>query len=74
VQILLDQPGPGVKPPLRVQAEYGDEVQDHAALRKKIEDKIKSVLSVSASLHLVPPGTLPRFEMKGQLIRKLFEE
>jgi phenylacetate-CoA ligase len=74
VQILLDQPGPGVKPPLRVQAEYGDEVQDHAALRKKIEDKIKSVLSVSASLQLVPPGTLPRFEMKGQLIRKLFEE
>jgi len=30
------------------------------------------VLSVSAAVQLVPAGTLPRFEMKGQLIKKLF--
>jgi phenylacetate-CoA ligase len=74
VQILLDQPGPGVKPPLRVVAEYGNGTQDQAALQKKVEDKIKAVLSVSAIVQLVPSGTLPRFEMKGQLIKKLFEE
>jgi len=74
VQILLDRPGPGVKPPLRVMAEYGNGGQDQAALQKKVEDKIKSVLSVSAAVQLVPAGTLPRFEMKGQLIKKLFEE
>jgi phenylacetate-CoA ligase len=74
VQILLDQPGPGVKPPLRVVAEYGVEPEDQAALRKKVEDKIKSVLTIPAAVELVSPGTLPRFEMKGQLIRKLYEK
>jgi phenylacetate-CoA ligase len=74
VQILLDQPGPGVKPPLRVVAEYGDGAQDQAILQKKVEEKIKSVLSVPSAVELVPAGTLPRFEMKGRLIRKLYEE
>jgi len=74
MQILLDQPGPGVEPPLRVVGEYGNGIQDQAVLQKKVEEKIKAVLSVSATVHLVPPGTLPRFEMKGQLIRKLYEE
>jgi phenylacetate-CoA ligase len=74
VQILLDEPGPGVKPPLRVLAEHGNGAQDHAMLQKKVEDKIKSVLTVSATVQLVPAGTLPRFEMKGQLIRRLYEE
>ena len=74
VQILLDHPGPAVKPPLKVVAEYGNGGQDCATLQKKVEEKIKSVLSVSAAVQLVPAGTLPRFEMKGQLIRKLFKE
>src|SRR6202158_2350707 len=74
VQILLDQPGPGVKPPLRVVAEYGSAVHDQAVLQKKVEDKIKSGRSVSSTLQLVPAGTLPRFEMKGRLIRKLYED
>lgn len=74
VQILLEEPGPGVKPPLRIVAESTSGAQDQAALQKKVEDKIKSVLSVSAAVQLVPAGTLPRFEMKGQLIRKLYEE
>jgi phenylacetate-CoA ligase len=74
VQILLDRPGPGVKPPLQVVAEYGDEAQDQSGLQKKVEEKIKSVLSISAAVQLVPAGTLPRFEMKGQLIRKRYEE
>jgi phenylacetate-CoA ligase len=73
VQILLDRPGPGVKPPLRMMAEYGAEAKDQAALRKKVEEKIKAVLTVPAVVELVPAGTLPRFEMKGQLIRKLYE-
>jgi len=74
VQILLDQPGPGVKPPLQVVAEYGNGNQDQAMLQKKVEDKIRAVLSVSAAVQLVPAGTLPRFEMKGKLIRKIYEE
>jgi phenylacetate-CoA ligase len=59
---------------LQVVAEYGDEAQDQSGLQKKVEEKIKSVLSISAAVQLVPAGTLPRFEMKGQLIRKRYEE
>jgi phenylacetate-CoA ligase len=74
IQIQLSEPGPGVKPPLRVTAEFGEGSPDLAQLKKEIEAKIKSVLTVSSSIELVPPGTLPRFEMKGQLIKKLYEE
>lgn len=74
VQILLDAPPPAVKPPLKVVAEFGDSSQDLGELRQEIERKIKAVLTVSSSVDLVPPGTLPRFEMKGQLVRKLYEK
>jgi phenylacetate-CoA ligase len=74
VQILLEQPGPGVKPPLRIVAEYGNLTQDPAEMQKKVEEKIKAMLTVPVAVQLVPPGTLPRFEMKGKLIRKLYEE
>jgi len=73
IQILLDQPGPGVKPPLKVVAECANGSADQPALKKQLEDKIKGMLTVPASVQLVPAGTLPRFEMKGQLIKKLYE-
>ncbi|HMD33152.1 MAG TPA: hypothetical protein VKG84_14650 [Candidatus Acidoferrales bacterium] len=73
IQILLDEPGPGVKPPLKVQAEFADASLDLAELRREAESKIKSVLSVSSAVELVPPGTLPRFEMKSRLVKKLYE-
>lgn len=73
VQIVLEQPGPGVKPPLRVIAEFGDGSPDLAELQKEVEKKIKAVLSVPSAVELVPPGTLPRFEMKAQLVKKLYE-
>lgn len=73
MQILLEEPGPGVKPPLKVVAEFGEEPPDLAGLKRQIEAKIKSVLTVPSAVELVPPGTLPRFEMKGQLIKKLYE-
>ena len=74
IQILLAQPGPGVPPPLRVLAEAANSPLDAQSLKHEVESKIKAVLSVSAAVELVPPGSLPRFEMKGQLIRKLYEE
>jgi phenylacetate-CoA ligase len=73
VQILLDEPGPGVKPPLKVVAEYGEGSSDLAELKKEVETKIRSVLTIPSEVELVPAGTLPRFEMKGQLIKKLYE-
>jgi phenylacetate-CoA ligase len=73
IQILLDEPGPGVKPPLKVVAEVGDHAASTAELKKHIEQKIKAVLNIPNSVELVPAGTLPRFEMKGQLVRKLYQ-
>ena len=73
VQILLEAPGPGVKPPLRIVAEFGDGAGPSSELQAEIENRIKDVLTVSSAVQLVPPGTLPRFEMKGQLVKKLYE-
>lgn len=74
VQILLDKPGPKVEPPLKILAEYGNDVTDLKALQAEIESLIRGRLTIPAKVELVPPETLPRYEMKGQLIRKLYEE
>lgn len=74
MQIVLDKPGPGVVPPLKVVAECSGEPAVSAALKAAMERKIKGLLSVSASVELVGAGTLPRYEMKGQLVKKTYEE
>ena len=76
MQILLDHPGPAVLPPLRLEAEMIDHTGNAEAARRlkvEIEAKIKAVLTITTSVDLVPAGSLPRFEMKGQLVRKLYE-
>ena len=73
VQILLEAPGPGVKPPLKIVAEFGEAAEPSGGLQAEIEHKIRAMLTVASSVQLVPPGTLPRFEMKGQLVKKLYE-
>ena len=73
IQIVLDKPGPGVAPPLQVVAECSAEPAKSTELKLAIERKIKSTLSVAASVELVRNGTLPRYEMKGQLIRRAYE-
>jgi phenylacetate-CoA ligase len=74
IQILLDQPGPGVEPPLKIQVEHSPEISDLAALKKEVEERLRNVLIFSPAVELVPAGALPRFEMKAKLIRKLYEE
>ncbi|MBI4319602.1 MAG: AMP-binding protein [Chloroflexi bacterium] len=73
IQILLDKPGPKVEPPLKVRVEHGPDVQDLAAVKKEVEETIRGQLVCPNSVELVPPGTLPRYEMKAQLIKKLYE-
>lgn len=73
VQILLDEPGPKVNPPMKIVAESGEISGDLEVLRNSIQSKIKAVLSVPSAVELVPPRTLPRFEMKGKLVKKLYE-
>jgi phenylacetate-CoA ligase len=74
VQILLSEPGPEVEPPLRLQAEFGPEATDLDALAAELEGALREKLFVECEVELLPPGTLPRFEMKARPIRKLYEE
>ncbi len=69
IQIVLEQPGPKVTPPLKVVAEC---VMERDGLKREIEQKLKAVLSIPAAVELVAAGTLPRYEMKGQLVRRNF--
>jgi phenylacetate-CoA ligase len=74
MQIALSRPPPRVEPPLRVQVESGPEAADLQELKLELEGLIRDRLIVKAEVDVVPPESLPRFEMKAQLIRKLYEE
>lgn len=72
--ILLNEPGPAVAPPVKIQAEYGGAGEDLDRLKREIEKTLREKLVFRADVQLVEPGTLPRYEMKSKLIRKLYEE
>ena len=72
VQILISAPGPRVEPPLRVQVEHGAGAHDLQALAIELERRVRDRLVVPARVELVPPGTLPRFEMKSKLVHELY--
>jgi phenylacetate-CoA ligase len=74
IQIVLDKPGPGVTPPLKLVAECCAEPSASADLKSAIERKIKANLGVAASVELVRAATLPRYEMKGQLVKRAYED
>ena len=73
IQILLEQPGPKVEPPLKIQVEYTEQVRDLSSLKKDIEQLLREKLVFRADVELVPEGTLPRFEAKAKLVKKLYE-
>ncbi|WP_206808823.1 phenylacetate--CoA ligase family protein [Paradesulfitobacterium ferrireducens] len=75
IQVLLPEPGPKVEPPLRIKVEYGpDNEVELPQLKKQVEGLLRDKLIFSSNVELVPPGTLPRYEMKAQLIKKLWLE
>jgi phenylacetate-CoA ligase len=74
IQILLDQPGPKVDPPLKIQVEYAKGVENFEKLKKEVQGLLRDKLIFQSEVLLVPEGTLPRFEMKAQLTKKLYEQ
>jgi phenylacetate-CoA ligase len=48
-------------------------VEDREALKFEIEDVQREKLIVTVRADFVPPGTLPRLEMKAQLVSKLYK-
>ncbi len=71
--VLLDKPGPKVEPPLKIQVEYSPGEKDLDALKRELEAVMRDKLVFRADVELVPEDTLPRFEMKAKLIRKLYK-
>jgi phenylacetate-CoA ligase len=74
MQILLSSPPPRVDPPLRLQVESGPDAGNVPELKRELEELIRDRLIVKADVDVVPPESLPRFEMKAQLIRRVYEE
>jgi phenylacetate-CoA ligase len=70
--VLLDEPGPKVTPPLKIQVEHATGEKDLTTLKKELETALRDKLVFRADVDLVPEGTLPRFEMKAKLIRKRY--
>ena len=60
LKILLDQPPPLVKPPLKLKVEYGSSVKETE--REKLKEEIKRYmqenLRVSPEIELVPPDSI----------------
>ncbi len=73
IQVVMDKPGPAVPPPVHIEAEVSTGVSNLEELKKEIEAQLNSRLNFRAAVNLVPEGSLPRFEMKAQLIKKLWQ-
>ena len=51
---------------LAIQVEPTQSSSDQATLTGRLEERLREVLSIRIPVSLVPPGTLPRFEMKSR--------
>jgi phenylacetate-CoA ligase len=73
-EILLRDPPPVIDGPLPLRVEHGDGAVDVDAIRRRVTEELRARLVVATEVEMVPPGSLPRFEMKAKLSRKLYEE
>jgi len=74
ILIQLQEPSPSVKPPMKIKVEHGQEPGDLKSLRAEIENLLREKLIFSAHVELVPPGTLPKYEYKAQIVEKTYEK
>ena len=60
LKILLDQPGPLVKPPLKLKVEYGSGIrpEESTSLKEEIKKHMKDNLRINPEIELVPPGSI----------------
>jgi phenylacetate-CoA ligase len=74
IQVVLDKPGPAVTPPVHIEAEFSRGASNLEELKKEIEAQLNLRLNFRAAVNLVTEGSLPRFEMKAQLIKKRWQD
>jgi len=67
-------PPEGWEPPIHVKVEYGKDAGNLDALKKELETMIRDKLIFRANIELVPPESLPRYEYKAKLVRKIYDE
>jgi phenylacetate-CoA ligase len=70
---LNQQPPAGWEPPIHIKVEYGQETADLIQLKQKVEALIREKLIFRVDVELVAPNSLPKFEYKAKLVRKLYE-
>jgi phenylacetate-CoA ligase len=75
-RILLKNPGPVVKPPLKIKLEYGPGLveKDLAVLEKKMMSHFKEEIRIAPRFQWVPPETIPREMKKTRFIEIETEE
>jgi phenylacetate-CoA ligase len=47
---------------------FSDKINDLMQIRQKVEHRLRNSLNVNASVELVEPGSLPRFEGKAKRV------
>ncbi len=74
IEIQLYSPPPeGWNPPIHIKVEYGREPGDLNRLKQEIETLIREKLIFRANVELLPTDSLPKYEYKAELVRKLYE-
>ena len=68
--VVLDRPAPG-RERVSVRVEYGMYVEDLGELRRDLGTTIEQHFGVSLHIDLLPPGSLPRYDRKAVLIRRI---
>jgi len=75
IEIQLYEPPPdGWKPPIHIKVEYGKDAGNLDELKKTIENTLRDKQIFRANIELVPADTLPKYEYKAKLVRKVWEE
>jgi len=76
IEIQLMGPGPRVEGPLQIRVEGGEGValSDYEMLGREVTELMKKRLYFTPEILIVPPGSLPKYELKAKLIRKVYEE
>ncbi|MDT8861337.1 AMP-binding protein [Alkalihalobacillus sp. MEB130] len=73
MSIILEEKPPLVHPPLSIKVEHEPDLKENelTVLKKEIEGVLRSKLTFTSDVQLVPKGSLPRFEMKAKLIQQV---
>jgi len=76
MRIVLTEPPPYIKPPLRIKVEYGIGMESHqlAELEGAIQEKMFAMYRIRCTLEFLPPESLGRVTKKTPLFERYYEK